>query len=330
MLRARVLTDREAMRNFARIGDEPEEARRGRHKNKKQGEMGMPSTRGLVRRVLAGTALVAAGLLGSGVAASEDGELKSIRDQDFVVAFGGYFPYVNSEVKYGSSSGSGATLSLEDDFGLDQWSASAWLSFNWRFQPRHQLHVEFFQLNRDGDVSASSRPIDFGGSVISVGARLESAFDLDIGRVTYGYSIIRDERQDFSFLAGVHIATAKASITATGTISVDGAPFVGATHTESTSSITFPLPHLGLSYSYELTPRLVAGVNVMGFALKINDFTGWLLEVNGLLSYQVTEHFGVGGGLKYYNLGVTHEDLSGNTRFDMQFLGPAIFLYGGF
>ena len=92
----------------------------------------------------------------------------------------------------------------------------------------------------------------------------------------------------------------------------------------------FPLPHLGLSYSYELTPRLVAGANVLGFALELDDFSGWLLEVNGVLSYQVTEHFGIGGGLKYYNVNVTSDSSSGNTRFDMQVLGPAVFLYGSF
>jgi hypothetical protein len=66
------------------------------------------------------------------------------------VGFGGYFPYVNSEVELGSSSGPGAPIDLEDDLGLNQWSASAWLAFNWRFLPRHQIHVEWFQLNRVG------------------------------------------------------------------------------------------------------------------------------------------------------------------------------------
>lgn len=250
-------------------------------------------------------------------------------DSTFTLAFGGYFSSVNSDVSLDSSSGPGTEIDLEDDLGLDKWSASPWLAFNWRFYPRHQLHVEWFQLNRDGS-QAAGFDLEFGGSVFTAGVRLDSALDINIGRVTYGYSFIRDERNDLSLAVGLHIATFKATLTGTGLISVDGAPIVNTSHTESTSSLTFPLPHLGLNYHRKLTPKLVATVTALGFYIELEDFRGYLIEVDGTLAYQITDSIGIGGGVKYYNFNVTDKDSDGDARFDMDFIGPAIFLYGSF
>jgi hypothetical protein len=253
----------------------------------------------------------------------------SLFDARFTVAFGGYFSTVDSDLRLDSTSGPGSSIDLEDDLGLDKWSASAWLSFNWRFLPRHQLHVEWFQLNRDG-IRAASRDFEIGGSTFTAGVQLDSALDINIGRVTYGYSILRDDRNDLSFDIGLHLATFKATITGTGLISVDGAPLVNTTHTESSSTLTFPLPHLGLNYSRKLTPRLTANANLVGFYIELEDFRGYLFQADGMLAYQVTDSFGVGGGVKYYRFHVTDKDADGDTVFDMDFIGPAIFLYGNF
>jgi hypothetical protein len=64
--------------------------------------------------------------------------------------------------------------------------------------------------------------------------------------------------------------------------------------------------------------------------LELDEFSGYLLEIDGTVAYQLTKSFGIGGGLKYYKVNVTDKDPSGDNRFDMQFLGPAIFLYGSF
>jgi len=254
----------------------------------------------------------------------------SLFDKKFSLTLGGYFPYVDSSVQLGSVGKSGASVGLERDLGLKQWSASAWLGFNWRFLPRHQLHVEWFQLNRDGETTVEKPLPPIGGSIYTLGARLDSSLRLNIGRVSYGYSFIRDDRNDLAFVAGLHIATAKASITGTGFISVDGAPVAEVTHTESTSSVTFPLPHLGFIYNRKLTPRLTGNVTMLGFGLEVGNFSGYLIEIDGTLSYQLTKHLGIGGGAKYYNVNVTSKSASGNNQFDMQFIGPTIYLYGTF
>ena len=67
-----------------------------------------------------------------------------------------------------------------------------------------------------------------------------------------------------------------------------------------------------------------------GILSELEGFRGYLLELDGVAAYQITDHFGIGGGVKYYNVNVTDRNESGDTRFDMQFIGPTIFVYGNF
>ncbi|GMQ75109.1 MAG: hypothetical protein BMS9Abin01_0353 [Gammaproteobacteria bacterium] len=226
--------------------------------------------------------------------------------------------------------GGGAEIDMEDELGLDKDSSSAWVSFNWRFQPRHQLQVEWFQLNRKGP-AAADRSLTIGDTTIGVGASMESKVALDLGRVTYGYSIIRKNKLDLSLLVGVHIATAKVTVTAAGNVSVDGVPVVSGSVTESSSPFTFPLPHLGGSLGYEFTPKMAGNLTVLAFAIDLGDYSGSLLQVDAMMAYQLSKYFGIGGGLKYFNLNVdANQSGGGNAEFDYSFFGPAIFGYASF
>jgi hypothetical protein len=58
--------------------------------------------------------------------AEESGAPKSKYDAKFTVALGGFFPWIDSSISLNpSAGGSGGNISLEDDLGLDDSSASA-------------------------------------------------------------------------------------------------------------------------------------------------------------------------------------------------------------
>jgi hypothetical protein len=267
----------------------------------------------------------------SSSAASEDGDMpSSIYDSKFTMALGGFFPRIKSSLTLSSPGGRGTEISAEDDLGLESGTNSAWVSFNWRFQPRHTFHVEWFQLNRKGS-STAHRSRTIFGTTIGVGASTSSSIEFNLGRVTYGYSILRDKKFDLSIMAGVHVATVKATVTASGNVSVDGIPLRGKSHTDSTSTYTFPLPHIGGSMAYKFTPKLSGRLMLIGFALDLGDYSGHLIESDATIAYQLSKHFGIGGGLKYFNLNLqANTSNGGHAEYDYQFFGPAIFGYTTF
>lgn len=267
----------------------------------------------------------------SAFAASEDGNTRSsLRGSKFTLALGGFFPQVRSTLTLSAPGGRGTEISAEDDLGLDSGTNSAWASFNWRFQPRHTFHAEWFQLNRKGSQIAG-RNMVIDDTTIGVGASTSSSIEFNLGRITYGYSIIRDEKFDLSILAGVHIATVKASVEVSGNVSVDGIPVIGKTVNPSSSTYTFPLPHVGGALVYEFTPRLSGNLKLLGFALDLGDYSGSLIETDAFMAYQLSKHFGIGGGFKYFNLNLqANTSGGGHAEYNYQFFGPAIFGYASF
>ena len=114
-------------------------------------------------------------------------------------------------------------------------------------------------------------------------------------------------------------------------MTVNGVPLVGRSRTDSSSTLTFPLPHLGGSLSYEFTPTLAGQLTLLAFALDLGDYSGSLIETNALIAYQLSKHFGIGGGFKYFNLNLQANLFrGGNVEYDYEFFGPTIFGYTSF
>ena len=294
-------------------------------------EMKAFTTNGLRRGGVAIILALAAGAPSQHAVAADEGDSPppALMDREFLVAFGGFFPRIQSTVTLTSPRGNGREFSGEN-VGLDKSMSSAWIHFNWRFKPRHQFQAEWFLLDRDGARTAD-RALEIGDTVIGVGASLESEFDLNVGRLTYGYSVVRNEKLDIAFLVGAHIATAKVSVSAAGNVSVNGTPVVGGSTTESSGTKTFPLPHIGGSATYAFTPRFTGELAALVFALDLGDYSGSLFEVDAFLAYQLTKHFGIGGGLKYFNLDLEADSSrGGSVAYKYEFFGPAVFGYVSF
>jgi len=260
----------------------------------------------------------------------ESSAASSLFDSKYSLALGGFFPRVDAALTLNGPGGRGTEIDMEDVLGLDRNTTSVWLAFEWRFKPRHQLQVEWFQLNRTGSRSAD-RSFTIDDTTVGVGASLDSKADFNLGRVTYGYSIVRKNNLDLSFLVGAHVATVKGTITAAGNVSVDGVPVLAGSVTRSSSTLTLPLPHLGGSLGYEFTPKLAGKFTVLAFALDLGDYSGSLLEVDATMGYQLSKTFGIGGGLKYFNLNLqASQSGGGSAEFDYSFFGPTIFGYASF
>ena len=154
---------------------------------------------------------------------------------------------------------------------------------------------------------------------------------MNLGRLTYGYSFYKKGDWELAVLAGLHIATFKASVTASGNVTVNGVPLVGGSATDSTSTHTVPLPHFGGSVRYRISPRWSVSGTALAFALEIDNYGGHLVELDTTVAYQASKHFGIGGGLKYFNLYLeANADGGGGASFDYQFFGPSIFGYATF
>jgi hypothetical protein len=268
------------------------------------------------------TVLIAPDLL-----AETDSTSNTILADRFTLYLGGFFPQVSSDIRLDGSSGIGDTISFENTLGMEDSASVLWGGASWRISRRNKLEFEYFQLNRSGRVGAVTDPFWIGESLVQVGAQVESKFDVGIGRLTYAYAIVADERKEFAVKAGLHWASVDAALRLSGAV-IDipsGQPIAaGSTKTEE-GNISAPLPHAGLSFSYAITPKLLARAQGLGFALSVGDYSGSLIDAGIDLAYTPWKHFGFGAGIRYFALRLEAENNRLDGEFDFDYWGPTLF-----
>ena len=225
--------------------------------------------------------------------ASEESDYAGpILDDKYFLIIGGFFPRIDSSVRVDSNSGiRGSDLDMEEELGLDDSVASPYLYFRWRYHPVHRIELEYYELLRDG-VSIMQRDFREGNISGGAGVGVRTSFDVRIGRITYGYDIVKDQKKEFGILAGMHVTSGKVQSEFFGDFTIDGVGSVsGAVATED-AGITFPLPHVGGFFAYSFTPEISTQLDLLLFRIEVAGIKGTLVESNATLHYQLARNFG--------------------------------------
>jgi hypothetical protein len=249
----------------------------------------------------------------------------------FNIYLGGFFPQVSSDITInGDILGPGDGLDFEDTLGLEDSKSVFWGGARWRISKRNSVEFEFANLNRSGTVAGLTDPIQIGDSIVQVGGQIDSTFDVTLGRLTYGFAVLKREKMEIMLKAGVHIADLGASLQLTGAVCVDGevppdCSFFDSTPRFETESVTAPLPHFGATFNYAFTPNIAARFQVLGFAIELDSLDGSLLEVDADVLWTPWEHFGLAAGFRYFNANIESKGSDLNGEFDFEYYGPAIY-----
>jgi hypothetical protein len=266
--------------------------------------------------------------------AQESGEYARFNDP-FRVYLGGFYPTMSSKIGIKGTDVTPPPISVEDTLGVDDGEFVPWGGASWHISRRNSLEFEFFQLNRDGFIDVISDPIGVGDLIIESGS-VNTAFDITVSRLTYGFSVARSERMDLQIKGGLHIADLSAGLQLMGAVCDitlgEMPPGCPADQTPALESedVTAPLPHFGLSWAYAITPTIAADVRVIGFAIELDNIDGSLIEVAADIAWQPWQHFGIGVGFRYFDVNVEAGDSSLNGEFDLEYYGPSISVIASF
>ncbi len=190
----------------------------------------------------------------------------------------------------------------------------------WRINPRHRVELGYVRLARDSQKTITGE-IRFGDSVFPVNATVNSKFDSDVWRLTYGWSFYREGGNELSLLLGLHTTSFK-------TKPVEDRrrrPDRGGRGPHGSAA-----DHRACRARGPIDPQWRLGAWVQVFSLNYGDYEGSL--VNGAFSaeYRLNRNCALGAGYTVYdyNLDVTKGKARGS--FDYQFAGPMIYVTAGF
>jgi len=213
-----------------------------------------------------------------------------------------------------------------DDTGLDDRVNMPAFAAVWRLSNNTRLQGEYFTIGNSGTQSITEvitiPPLDLE---FEVGAKLKSELELDIARVFYGYSFIKNERMELGAGLGLHYIDFDASVK--GTAEIGGIEVLSAEIGENAWAI---LPNVGGYVNYAFTSKFLVGARVDWISANIDKWDGTLWNVEAMAQYQIFDNFGVGAAYRYLHMDLSSDDGVDSWSVDLDYTGPTIFFTANF
>jgi hypothetical protein len=237
---------------------------------------------------------------------------------------GVFLPAFRTEMRVDNDElGSGDNVALGGDLGVDQDDSGGWFGVEWRFATRHRIGITYSRFTLGGE-RVIARELQIGDEVFPAGASVSSQLRLEIIPITYSYSIIMRDNDEFAFTAGLHWS--RLSFSAEGSASLGTQDFAP----DASAKAVVPLPLLGMRYDHHFGPRWSVGANVAAFALKFGkdtaNFEGSLWGVRLQAEYRFARNFAVGAALDGFDVSVDASQNKWKGGFDNGYWGPQIYL----
>jgi hypothetical protein len=211
----------------------------------------------------------------------------------------------------------GTLLNAEDDLGFDDVVEQARIEFDFRMSERNHLRVDYFKLNRFGEVQASQL-IEFGDFDFQPTDRVRSKLDWRVLSLTWTYSLFKAERFEAGLGIGAHIIEAQAEVGEPGTL-----------NREKFSEVA-PFATVAVNAAYRISKRWAITARGQSFEYSRDDITGRLSDFHADIQYRWRKNMAVGIGYTklQYELEAVADDQP--AFFDMSATGPELFFRASF
>ncbi len=229
--------------------------------------------------------------------AQEKDSLKNIEPVEtwgrFTVNLGGFIAGVNTGVRFGNEQlGLGIDIKLEEALGMQASNFVFRSDAMYRFgeKKKHSIKAGYFSFTRSAEKILDTE-LEVGDHVFPIGTDITSRFDFAIFNAMYDYAFFNDKRVNLGVSLGFFIMPTRFEIGVSGV------------KDESTEFVA-PLPVLGLRTDFVITPKFYLKQSIEVLYLRIDNFTGSILDVNLRLEYNTWKHIGFGMGINMYKLAI--------------------------
>ena len=234
-------------------------------------------------------------------------------DDRLSISLGAFFTDRSTDTRLDSDVlGKGTVIDFEDDLGLDSSDSVFRIDGHYRFNQKHRVNFSVFDLSRDSSATIL-RDIQYGDEIFPIDTVVNTSFDLNIYRLTYGYSLMQRDSGYLGLTLGIHIADSKISLDEQG---------LGQSEV---SSISAPLPVIGLRGEYEFTDRLTLGASGEIFPFEFDNVNGLLVDLYVGIDYQIIDRIALGLGFNSVHFDVDAKKSNFSGSLDWEYTGALLF-----
>ena len=215
----------------------------------------------------------------------------------FSVTLGGVEALSGRNVRIGSSVlGSEVDIDVEDALNLDTTQTSVELTALYRIgeSRRHRVSLSYLDIKRRGSTTVEE-DIEIGDMIIPAGELVKTSYDTGLLKADHGYSFFMDER--FNLAVSGDLFVVPISLGVENKVSGEF----------NKTDTTAPLPVVGASFDFAISPRWFLRQNLELFYLEYGDLTGGIVDSSLAVEYMGWKHWGLGAAINILRLAVKSE-----------------------
>jgi hypothetical protein len=261
-------------------------------------------------------AMAALGLALVAAAAHADGDYISPTDDRFRVSMGAMRVSSSTTLRVDSSTGvPGTVVGGENQFGLDSSDFEPRFEVMVRAGQRNRLWLDYFTLDRTGS-SVVNEPIIFRDVVLQPGDPLQSALNLRMLGITYGYSFWHGEKVELAATLGVTAVQIAAQAKVT----------TEAVHVNQSEDVAGPFPAPGIAATWAVVKHFYLDARVQYLDLHVKEFDGSLGRGTIDALYRFTPNVSIALGYIEVRARLSSTKTDDSGFFDFDTKGPEFFV----
>jgi len=266
--------------------------------------------------------MVSTGITQPGNALAEDGYGPGT--DRFKINLGAYFPAISTDLQVDVGDD---TIDFEDVLGLSDNQSVFRLDGYWRFAQRHRLGYGYYRLSRDASTYLSDQLV-IGGETWPAQALIASDLTLDFYQLNYMYSFYQGEKWEIAGTIGAYWVRAETTLFLAAEICPPDEECIGTGQLFENDTFEGPLPLLGLTFDYYITPKWLVTLKGGYFQLTLNDYKGRIANLGASVEYQFTKTFGLGLGYDGFALKLDADDPNSDIFSSLEYKYHGVQVYG--
>jgi hypothetical protein len=218
-------------------------------------------------------------------------------EERFKFFAGGVLARIDSSVGIDGTASTGSEVDLEAD-GAGKSANNFILGAQWRVGSRHRISGMYFTTRKQRSVSFD-QTVTIGDDTLVPPTTLDSDARNRFLLADYRYSFVKNKDVELAGLLGAYVNKFTIDLSGSATVqnNVNGTITNTTRSVEYNPGVTVPMPLIGASIDWFVTPRFTLGGSLSGLKAKIGDIDGSIYVATVSAEYMFTRN--IGGGVAY-------------------------------
>ena len=207
----------------------------------------------------------------------------------------------------------GTPVNGENVLGLPNRLRQGRVEFMFRLRERSKVRVDYFEADRTGS-KVLANDVVYGNQTFAAGQRTRTSLDWRQFDITYGYSLVRNDRFEVGTGLGIYF------------LQVDAIGEVPAQKQRQEVTAGTPFPALPLDLTWRISSRWAATARGAYLKATLSGFRGWYADLHEDIQYRWNPNFAIGLGYSAIRTSLTRRGGSFPGAFAMSISGPEAFV----